>query len=274
MADNNIILIALHSGNWLSLWQCYAGKTEGDAFEINADGTVPEGTDIATFVADLIEDQFEQHIDELTLQVCTEGYEDWLVSVDPASYTIDLDEPQDLEFVIQICVPEGTEPGEYCFDICAIGDGVAYARQQVCVRVPIEVPVDIKPTSCPNPLNTSGRGGLPVAILGTMDFDVTQIDPASITLEGISPSRWDLEDVATPFEPFMDKEDCFEDCTEEGPDGYMDLTLKFSTQEVVAALGDVSDGDCLVLMLAGDLKEEFGGTAIIGEDVVMVVVKK
>jgi hypothetical protein len=79
-------------------------------------------------------------------------------------------------------------------------------------------------------------------------------------------------DVATLFEPFIGKEDAF-DCTEEGWDGFLDLTLKFDTQEVVAALGDVSDGDVLVLQLTGNLQEDFGGTPIVGEDVVVILKK-
>lgn len=134
------------------------------------------------------------------------------------------------------------------------------------------VAVDIKPGSCRNPLNTKSKGVLPVAILGTEGFDVTQVDPSLIALEGVAPLRWAYEDVATPFEPFIGKEDAF-DCTEEGPDGYLDLTLKFDTQEVVAALGDVNDGDVLVLQLTGNLMEEFGGTPILGEDVVVILKK-
>jgi hypothetical protein len=141
------------------------------------------------------------------------------------------------------------------------------------VAPPPAVPVDIHPTSCPNPLNVGKRGVLPVAILGTEDFDVGQIDPASVELEGVSPLRWAWEDVATPFEPFLGKEDCFADCTEEGPDGYLDLTLKFEAQEVVAALGEVEDGDCLVLHLTGNLMEEYHGGPFVGEDVVWILKK-
>lgn len=143
----------------------------------------------------------------------------------------------------------------------------------------IEVPVDIKPTSCPNPLNMKGNGVLPVAILGTETFDVTQIDPASVRLtpdlevDGAAPLRWAVEDVATPYEPLTGKEDCL-DCNEFGPDSFFDLTLKFDTQEVVALLGEVEDGDCVVLYLTGTLKEEHGGTAIVGEDVVKIILKK
>lgn len=133
----------------------------------------------------------------------------------------------------------------------------------------IEVPLDIKPGSCPNPLNIKSKGVLPVAVAGTEDLDVTQIDPASIRLAGVAPSRSNLEDVVTPFEPFEGKEDIY-DCNIEGPDGYIDLTLKFSTQEVVAALGDVNDGDVVVLELTGDL---YDGTPIKGEDVVAILKK-
>jgi hypothetical protein len=136
----------------------------------------------------------------------------------------------------------------------------------------IEAPVDIKPQSCPNPLNVKARGVLPVAILGTADFDVTKIDPDSIKLEGVSPLRSALEDVATPYEPFLGKKEAT-DCTDEGADGYLDLTLKFDQQAIVEALGDVNDGEVRVLRLSGNLKPEFGGTPIIGEDVVVVLKK-
>ena len=134
----------------------------------------------------------------------------------------------------------------------------------------LPVPIDIKPESCPNPLNVKSKGVLPVAILGTEDFDVTEINPATIELEGVSPLRWDWEDVAAPFEPFIGKEDCMMDCHELGPDGLMDLTLKFDIQEVIAALGDVEDEDCLTLTLTGFL---FDGTDIVGYDVIIIIQK-
>ncbi|CAB1084824.1 hypothetical protein D1AOALGA4SA_12332 [Olavius algarvensis Delta 1 endosymbiont] len=136
------------------------------------------------------------------------------------------------------------------------------------------VAVDIKPQSCPNPLNTKSKGVLPVAVLGAEDFDVTKIDPASMFLKGVPPIRWALEDVATPFEPTINKEDCFEDCNNLGPDGYMDLTLKFKTQEIVADFDSTQDGDCMVLSLTGHLREKFNSTPILGEDVVHIQKKK
>lgn len=134
----------------------------------------------------------------------------------------------------------------------------------------IPVPVDIKPGSCPNPFNVANRGVVPVAILGTEDFDVTHIDPTSVLLTGVAPLRWSLEDVGTPFDPFLGREDAF-DCHELGADGYLDLTFKFTGPELAAALGAEGDGDVLVLPLEGNLREEFGGTPIVGGDVVLIV---
>ena len=125
----------------------------------------------------------------------------------------------------------------------------------------ISVFIDIKPQSCPNPLNTKIKGVLPVAILGTADFDVTTIDPASILLQGVAPIRWSIEDVSTPV---ADEQN---DCTTEGADGYDDLALKFDSQEVVDALGIVGDGDKVVLILTGEL---FDGTIIEGEDCIII----
>ena len=136
----------------------------------------------------------------------------------------------------------------------------------------LKVSVDIKPQSCPNPIDIGSKGVLPVAILGTDDLDVTQIDPATLRLSDVSPLRWSLGDESTPFVPFLGKENC-QHCNEMGPDGYLDLTLKFKTQEVVAALGEVNDRDCIVLTVMGSLKEEFGGAPIIGEDVVIILEK-
>ncbi len=102
---------------------------------------------------------------------------------------------------------------------------------------------------------------------------MTQIDPVTVVLEGVAPLRWAYDDVATPFEPFIGKVDPF-DCTTDGPDGFMDLTLKFKSQELVTAIGAVADGDELVLTLTGNLLEEFGGAPIIGEDVIVILKKK
>ena len=132
--------------------------------------------------------------------------------------------------------------------------------------IPLCIEIDIKPMSCPNPLNVKDKGVLSVAILGTDELDVTQTDPATVKLEGVSPLRWAYDDVATPG---IDSDGC----NTYGADGYTDLVLKFDAQEVIAALGVVNDGDVLMLMLTGNQLDEFGGTPIAGEDAVIIVKK-
>jgi hypothetical protein len=144
---------------------------------------------------------------------------------------------------------------------------IAYTTVEIVPYKP--VPVDIKPTSCPNPLNVGSPGVIPVAIVGMEGFDVMTVDPDSVKLEGVAPLRWSYEDVCTAFAPLLGKQDAL-DCTEEGPDGLLDLTLKFDTQEVVEALGEVADGAVIVLTLKGNLLEGHGGVAIIGEDVTVI----
>lgn len=136
----------------------------------------------------------------------------------------------------------------------------------------IDVHLDIKPRSCPNPMTTRDKGTVPVAILGTANLDVTHIDLTSIQLEGVSPIRSTISDVAAPFSPAIGKSDCL-DCTTRGPDGFADLSLKFDAQALIAALQPVTDGECRVVKLTGNLLPAFGGYSIQGEDVVRIQVR-
>jgi hypothetical protein len=174
------------------------------------------------------------------------------------------------------------------------GEGAPFEQQTIWITVEppeeipqelpeqlpyVEVSVDIKPGSCRNPLNVKSQGVLPVAILGTADFDVSQIDFGTIEvyLEGedevelvsATPLRGAMEDVATAYESSTDEGDAT-DCNEQGPDGYVDLMLKFDTQEVVALLVDVSDGDVLYLGFHGMLLD---GTTFEGGDSVEILKK-
>lgn len=147
--------------------------------------------------------------------------------------------------------------------VCFAGkSSVMYIRQEYCV-----IALDIKPGSCPNPLDPISRDVLPVAVLGTEEFDVNVVDIASIRLEGVSPIRSSLEDVASPV---VDGNEC--DCTEAGPDGFIDLTLKFRIQQIVEALinapSELAEGQTLMLSLTGQL---YDGTVIAGGDCVVLV---
>ena len=103
-----------------------------------------------------------------------------------------------------------------------LDSGSAYIFQPIVVEQ--QITLDIKPAGCPNPLNVKSQGVIPAAILGTEAFDVTQVDPDTLALEGVAPLRWGYEDVATPYTGVGD--DAYA-CAESGADGYMDITLKF-----------------------------------------------
>ncbi len=136
LSTNNICLLPLHSGSHFNLWNCFAQATGCSAFVINSDGTIPGGVDIADYIYNAVREQFE-HIDTLIVKVCTPGFENWLINVNPPMYTdIDLQTPQSLPFSLTFKVPDGTAPGTYCFDVCAYGDGALYATQHVCITVP------------------------------------------------------------------------------------------------------------------------------------------
>jgi len=143
-----------------------------------------------------------------------------------------------------------------------------------------QVYFDIKPGSCPNPINLKSKGVLPAAICGTQDFDVKTIDPATIQLvrldgDGnvigqVAPIRWNFEDVATPY---MGEVPC--GCHAFKGDGFMDITLKFRTQAVVKALklSEVA-GQTVPLLITGNLKgAEPGQTGVPfeGKDCVRVL---
>lgn len=163
----------------------------------------------------------------------------------------------------QLCVDfRASSPGDYIRVLTEFSPGAVK-----------EASVDIKPQSCPNPLNIDSKGVIPAAILGTANLNVTDINATSVKLEGVSPIRHAIEDVATPFEPFTGKQEK-DDCTDEGPDGMDDLTLKFDRQKVVDALPDtVSDGDVITLNMTGRLIDSLGATPIAGEDVVFIIDK-
>lgn len=141
------------------------------------------------------------------------------------------------------------------------------AESFVCAAPVIEVDFDIKPTSCPNPLNVKANGVLPVAILGSLNFDVNDIDLTTLQLEGVPALRSDIEDVTGPVSDSED--DC--ECTTDGPDGFEDLTIKFDNRAIASALGVVIDGEQVQLNITGALKD---GTPISGIDCVLIIQKK
>jgi hypothetical protein len=137
------------------------------------------------------------------------------------------------------------------------GSGVFYDN----VDFLLGVDLDIRPGSCPNPICSKAKGVLPVAVLGTGGLDVSEIDVTTLQLEGVDPIRSGYEDVAGPFDGDL----C--GCTEAGPDGFVDLTLKFKLQDIVNAIGSLPIGD-RTLTLTGALLD---GTPLEGQDCVVIL---
>jgi hypothetical protein len=171
------------------------------------------------------------------------------------------------------CLPGSHPDGVNCGLIGALGEGCGI----------FTVTLDIHPRSCPNPFNIKWlenidqgnenehalpkKGGvMPAAIAGSGGFDVTEIDVATLQLEGVAPLRSSFEDVTRPT---TGGDEC--DCTTEGPDGIMDLTLKFSRRDIAATFGPVGNGDVVVLTITGSLLD---GTPFEASDCVTILSKE
>lgn len=113
----------------------------------------------------------------------------------------------------------------------------------------VEVIIDIKPASDPNSFSEKDQGVLPVAMLGSIDFDVTTVDPSTVMM-----------DSATAMERGKSgKIAAYEDVN---GDGYIDAMFRFEVQELMLSPG------IHTLILTGNLQD---GTPIEGTDEVRVV---
>lgn len=120
----------------------------------------------------------------------------------------------------------------------------------------IEVTIDIKPGSDPNSINLGENGVLPVAILGSAEFYVTEIDPITIEIGGVflatrGPAK--APKLAYSFEDV-------------NGDGYLDMISFFEVQQLVGegVLGEPTTE----LLITATLKD---GTQIEGTDSVRIV---
>jgi hypothetical protein len=120
----------------------------------------------------------------------------------------------------------------------------------------IEVVIDIKPGSFPNSINPKSNGVVPVAILGSADFDVTTVDVTTLAFgpAAASPAH-DLTNPATYFDHLQDV----------NLDGYLDLVSHYRQKETGLAPGDTE------ACIDGALAPAFGGTPIQGCDSVRVL---
>lgn len=150
------------------------------------------------------------------------------------------------------------------------GTAEFYLNETRAFEIPLAVDIDIMPRTCPNDTTIKGNGTITVAILGSADLDVADIDIASVRLEEIvAPVRSKVKDVSTPVSNPIDE--C--DCTSAGSDGFSDLVLKFPKKGVVNTLPSLDIGDVHVLTLTGVLTDT-NETPIEGTDCIVIVKNK
>jgi hypothetical protein len=133
------------------------------------------------------------------------------------------------------------------------------------------VSLDILPGACPNLYDREACSLLPVAILGSADFDVTQIQWSSVKAYGVDCTAgpvkahsFQLADVGTPFFGA----DC--DCTDLNGDGFLDLVAKFKRNKINDKfdLCDVDPGTPIEIIITGKLN--CSGCKFIAQDCIVV----
>ncbi len=124
----------------------------------------------------------------------------------------------------------------------------------------LEVSIDIKPGSNPNSINLGSGGATPVAVLGSTNFDVDDIDPETLTLGTAGVKTVGKKN--NLLCSFDDVSGDFSLSLEGDPDGYLDLICHFTTMSIVPEEGGTT------ATINGEL---FDGTAIKGTDSVNIV---
>ena len=86
--------------------------------------------------------------------------------------------------------------------------------------------IDVKPGADPG-INPKSKGTTPVAIHTTSFFDATEIDPETVTLEGLYAERWNILDCDEIWDPYYGRM---------VGDGDLDLMLYFNAQKLASVL--------------------------------------
>ncbi|MBN2602127.1 MAG: T9SS type A sorting domain-containing protein, partial [Candidatus Marinimicrobia bacterium] len=127
----------------------------------------------------------------------------------------------------------------------------------------LEVYLDIMPGIYPNIIPWNKHGFTDVAILGTRDFNVRDIDINTIILENVTPERAKFRDISAPAAGNQNDSSR----PRRRGDGIIDLVLTFRTSELVQSLSRVEGRDEIMLTLTGKLSS---GRQIVGRDEVII----
>jgi len=129
-----------------------------------------------------------------------------------------------------------------------------------CDLLPVDI--DVKPGSFPNSVNLCSGGAVPLAILGSDTFDVTEVDTSTLAFAGSGIKVVGKKDpnILCSFE---DVSGDFNLTLEGEPDGYTDLVCHFVTTDISAL-----DGELFEATLEGAL---LSGQPIAGSDSINIV---
>jgi len=104
------------------------------------------------------------------------------------------------------------------------------------VAVGTKILIDVRPGKCPNLIKFPSNSLIPVAIMGSRTFDVTQILRSSITLDGVpvDPDGQVVKDCAGLFDPksWWAKRFAELRCARKSKDGYKDLKVYFNQTSI------------------------------------------
>jgi len=133
-----------------------------------------------------------------------------------------------------------------------IGTDRDYAT--LAYSLPVWVDIDIKPGSDTNPINPRSRGVIPVALLGSDEFDVADVDVSTLRF---GPSE------AGPAHNLSDSFIYNDHLQDVNLDGIMDLVVHTRTQETGIQCGD-SEAMLTGALLSGDLFLGTDALALVG----------
>ncbi len=253
--------------NVQQIWERYANDTGSRSVRLGSASTTDMARDLAS--------QSITTIGQLKLDVSDPAFKTWLPTLGGTSFSnIQLNTPQSFVFPNTITVPAGTSPGVRTFYVKLVADGNVYAQSPIAIDVPAppvtEVGVDIRPGACPNTFNSKSNGSVNVVICGGTGLDLSSIDLSTVRLETASPHQPAFSDEATPYLPFTNKSINASACHKFGPDGMVDVRMRFKVQEIVVSKppGSFIPGTAMRLILKGRL---LNGNSFVGEDVIWVV---
>jgi hypothetical protein len=205
----------------------------------------PNGLEVSQYANQVLGSTFEEtdlngdSSPDYRIVILFPMYGDYIFSVTPLpdsqptdSYTIEITRDNRTETLVE---------NEMVQNIPAEGYMVGVAKI---------INIDIKPGSFPNCFNNDGKGVIPVAILGSADFDITNIDPTTVQLESLA-----VKAVGKGDKLLAHIEDT-------NNDGYDDFVIQIQDSD-----GAFSSGDGFATLTSN----LYDGTPIEGTDSICVV---